>query len=156
MAALVGSAFASSSTYLKQPLCSLAEKAATTYAKRFVSPPDTLLTCLHRLLQKITNGTLVIHTPGHTYHFGERPDEHHHFHHPKPKGPYAELRVRSPNFWLRLCAMGDLGFSEAYMYGEVDCDDLVQVFTVRTPSMTRSRERPYSSCVSDSGLTRAS
>ena len=43
----------------------------------------------------------------------------------------AELTVRNPNFWLRLCAMGDLGFSEAYMYGEIDCEDLVKVFLVR-------------------------
>lgn len=27
--------------------------------------------------------------------------------------------------------MGDLGFSEAYMYGEIDCEDLVKVFLVR-------------------------
>jgi cyclopropane-fatty-acyl-phospholipid synthase len=26
--------------------------------------------------------------------------------------------------------MGDLGFSEAYMYGEVECDDLVALFRV--------------------------
>ena len=44
--------------------------------------------------------------------------------------PVAELHVRNPNFWLRLCAMGDLGFSEAYMYGEIDCEDLVKVFLV--------------------------
>ena len=27
--------------------------------------------------------------------------------------------------------MGDLGFAEAYMYGEIDCEDLVKVFLVR-------------------------
>ncbi|EIW59336.1 cyclopropane-fatty-acyl-phospholipid synthase, partial [Trametes versicolor FP-101664 SS1] len=42
----------------------------------------------------------------------------------------AELTVRNPVFWLRLCAMGDLGFAEAYMYGEIDCDDLAKVFLV--------------------------
>ncbi|KAF9553889.1 cyclopropane-fatty-acyl-phospholipid synthase [Agrocybe pediades] len=40
----------------------------------------------------------------------------------------AELRVRNNAFWVRLCTMGDLGFSEAYMYGDVECDDLVTLF----------------------------
>ncbi len=43
----------------------------------------------------------------------------------------AELRVVDEVFWLRLCAMGDLGFAEAYMYGNVECDDLVSLFHVR-------------------------
>ncbi|KAG6878299.1 hypothetical protein C0993_009305 [Termitomyces sp. T159_Od127] len=43
----------------------------------------------------------------------------------------AELRVISDVFWVRLCTMGDLGFAEAYMYGEVECDDLVSLFRVR-------------------------
>ncbi|KAH9949848.1 S-adenosyl-L-methionine-dependent methyltransferase, partial [Amylocystis lapponica] len=42
----------------------------------------------------------------------------------------ASLTVHNPVFWLRLCAMGDLGFSEAFMYGEVACDDLVKVFSI--------------------------
>lgn len=46
------------------------------------------------------------------------------------KTPKAELTVRNPVFWLRLYAMGDLGFVEAYMYGEIDCDDLAKVFQV--------------------------
>lgn len=42
----------------------------------------------------------------------------------------AELRVANDVFWVRLCAMGDLGFAEAYMYGDVECDDLVSLFHV--------------------------
>ena len=88
------------------------------------------LTRLSSLLQRISNGTLIIHTPEHTYRFGEQQDPRR-----EPSRilhtPVAELHVRNPNFWLRLCAMGDLGFSEAYMYGEVDVDDLVTVFMVR-------------------------
>ena len=42
----------------------------------------------------------------------------------------AELRVLKDSFWVRLCAMGDLGFAEAYMYGDVECDDLVSLFKV--------------------------
>ncbi|KAL0069874.1 hypothetical protein AAF712_003144 [Marasmius tenuissimus] len=44
------------------------------------------------------------------------------------EGHKAELRVVNDTFWVRLCAMGDLGFSEAYMYGDVECDDLVSLF----------------------------
>ncbi|EPQ54577.1 cyclopropane-fatty-acyl-phospholipid synthase [Gloeophyllum trabeum ATCC 11539] len=40
----------------------------------------------------------------------------------------AELRVVNDVFWVRLCTMSDLGFAEAYMYGDVECDDLVSVF----------------------------
>ena len=42
----------------------------------------------------------------------------------------AELRVLSDIFWLRLCAAGDLGFAEAYMFGDVACDDLISLFQV--------------------------
>ncbi|KAH0586547.1 hypothetical protein H2248_007773 [Termitomyces sp. 'cryptogamus'] len=42
----------------------------------------------------------------------------------------AELRVINDAFWVRLCTMSDLGFAEAYMYGEVECDDLVSLFRI--------------------------
>ena len=44
----------------------------------------------------------------------------------------ATLRVRTPGFFIRLLLSGDLGFAEAYMFGEVDmeAEDLVQVFLV--------------------------
>jgi cyclopropane-fatty-acyl-phospholipid synthase len=42
----------------------------------------------------------------------------------------AELRVINDAFWVRLCAMGDLGFAEAYMFGDVVCEDLISVFLV--------------------------
>lgn len=48
----------------------------------------------------------------------------------------AELRVIQDEFWLRLFAMADLGFAEAYMYGEVECDDLVSFFKAdRAPNI---------------------
>ncbi|KAI0712318.1 cyclopropane-fatty-acyl-phospholipid synthase [Earliella scabrosa] len=114
MAGLLSSVVASSSALFKPSLCSVAEKAATA------------------LLQNISNGTLIIHTPARTYCFGEHQELH-----GEPTeepqnalAPVAELTVRNPNFWLRLCGMGDLGFAEAFMYGEVDCEDLVKVFLV--------------------------
>ncbi|KAH9933161.1 cyclopropane-fatty-acyl-phospholipid synthase [Epithele typhae] len=111
MAALLRPVLNASDAFLKHPLCALAETAATT------------------LFKAIAHGALIIHTPQHTYHFGQPLTPHASLAHP-PRAPVAELTVRSPNFWLRLCAMGDLGFSEAYMYGEVECNDLINLFMV--------------------------
>jgi cyclopropane-fatty-acyl-phospholipid synthase len=78
----------------------------------------------YRLLQNISSGHLRVHTThGQVYDF------------PASKASdteaQAEIRVRNDAFWVRLCLMGDLGFSEAYMYGEVQCNDLVALFRVR-------------------------
>ncbi|KAI8994251.1 cyclopropane-fatty-acyl-phospholipid synthase [Trametes punicea] len=114
MGVMLKSVLATPAAYLKSPLCVFAEKAATS------------------LLQSISDGSLTIHTPSRTYSFGEQDtvqvgeladqDE--------LKTPKAEVKVRDPMFWLRLCAMGDVGFAEAYMYGDIDCKDLVSVFLV--------------------------
>jgi hypothetical protein len=45
-------------------------------------------------------------------------------------GPKAELRVLNETFWVRLVLLGDLGFSEGYMAGDVECDDLAALFRV--------------------------
>lgn len=74
-----------------------------------------------RTLQSIQYGQLRIHTPNRTYVF---PDS------ASPAKVQAEIRVVRPAFWLRLCLMSDLGFSEAYMFGDIECDDLIAVFTV--------------------------
>lgn len=73
-------------------------------------------------MQNITEGQLRVLTYSHIYSFptvGATDDD------SKTK---AELRVSNDAFWLRLCLMSDLGFAEAYMYGDVDCDDLVSLF----------------------------
>lgn len=72
-------------------------------------------------LSRITTGHLRVLTAESDYHFGEDPE------HATRK---AEIRVKSSTFWLRLGTMGDLGFSEAFMYGEAECDDLVSLFQV--------------------------
>ncbi|KIM24907.1 hypothetical protein M408DRAFT_316976 [Serendipita vermifera MAFF 305830] len=42
----------------------------------------------------------------------------------------AEFKVLSGSFWIRLALMSDLGFAEAFMYGDVQCEDLVSVFQI--------------------------
>jgi hypothetical protein len=76
---------------------------------------------------------LRIVTPDETFTFGE-PDKH------SPE-LNAELRIRRPAFWMRVLLFNDLGFAEAFMYGDggsklsqsacinfnistVDCDDV--------------------------------
>ena len=42
----------------------------------------------------------------------------------------VDIRVIRDTFWLRLVTLGDLGFAEAYMAGDCEVSDLVQVFKV--------------------------
>jgi cyclopropane-fatty-acyl-phospholipid synthase len=44
--------------------------------------------------------------------------------------PRVELVVKSDAFWMRLFLFADMGFSEAYMLGEVECEDLTAFFQV--------------------------
>ncbi|KAF8904107.1 CFS1-like protein [Gymnopilus junonius] len=81
-------------------------------------------------MQKITIGQLRVLTYSHIYTFPiPEPgnDTNPSRSNPRPDLK-AELRVVNDSFWVRLCAMGDLGFAEAYMYGDVECDDLVALF----------------------------
>lgn len=47
-----------------------------------------------------------------------------------------ELRVINQAFWVRLFLFADMGFAEAYMLGEVECDDLTGFFEVCCASST--------------------
>lgn len=48
----------------------------------------------------------------------------------RTKGVHATLHVRKDAFWLRMFFGADLGFSEAYMAGEVDTPSLGDCFDV--------------------------
>ncbi|KAJ6475045.1 CFS1-like protein [Mycena vitilis] len=76
------------------------------------------------LMQNISQGRLRVLTYSHIYSFPApgAPDD--------SQGFKAELRVLNDAFWIRLCLMSDLGFAEAYMYGDVECDDLVSLFNI--------------------------
>ncbi|KAF8968978.1 CFS1-like protein [Flammula alnicola] len=80
------------------------------------------------LMQNITVGQLRVLTYSHIYTF-PIPDPGTVSKNANP-GLKAELRVVNDAFWVRLCAMSDLGFAEAYMYGDVECDDLVSLFQI--------------------------
>ncbi|KAF8710274.1 cellobiose dehydrogenase, partial [Rhizoctonia solani] len=76
------------------------------------------------LMQKITVGHLRVLTESHIYNFPPHGSE------GIQDGPSAELRVVKDSFWIRLVTMSDLGFAEAFMYGDVECDDLVTLFKI--------------------------
>ncbi|KAF8610373.1 CFS1-like protein [Ceratobasidium sp. AG-I] len=73
-------------------------------------------------MQRITVGHLRVLTSSHIYNFPAIEKE------VIQDGPSAELRVVKDSFWIRLVTMSDLGFAEAFMYGDVECDDLVTLF----------------------------
>jgi cyclopropane-fatty-acyl-phospholipid synthase len=81
-------------------------------------------------MQKIAVGQLRVLTYSSIYTFpAPLPDQNHDNDNDQLK---AELRVVNDVFWIRLLTMGDLGFSEAYMFGDVECDDLVATFKAHT------------------------
>ncbi|CCA73014.1 related to cyclopropane-fatty-acyl-phospholipid synthase [Serendipita indica DSM 11827] len=76
-------------------------------------------------LNRMQHGQLVIETPSTTYTFpppSTDPSTNKHAH------VHARLRVVNPAFWIRLAFMSDLGFAEAYMYGDVECTTLPSLF----------------------------
>ncbi|KAJ3992330.1 CFS1-like protein [Lentinula boryana] len=81
-------------------------------------------------MQNITQGQLKVFTFSQIYTFPSHPETNKVVH-------KAELRVVNDVFWVRLCTMGDLGFAEAYMYGDVECDDLVSLFQIFLDNRSR-------------------
>ncbi|KAJ3830653.1 cyclopropane-fatty-acyl-phospholipid synthase [Lentinula raphanica] len=82
------------------------------------------------LMRNMTKGQLTVFTFDQIYSFPSRPET-------SEPGHHAELRVVNDVFWVRLCTMGDLGFAEAYMYGDVECDDLVSLFQMFLDNRSR-------------------
>lgn len=56
--------------------------------------------------------------------------------------PRVELVVKKSAFWMRLVLFADMGFSESYMLGEVDCNDLTAFFQVRCPRKGSPKTNP--------------
>lgn len=83
------------------------------------------------VLQKVTVGRLRIITDELTYEFPDVGADS-----CEEVGTHAELRVINGAFWVRLCTMGALGFAEAYMFGDVVCEDLISIFSVSTALST--------------------
>lgn len=52
----------------------------------------------------------------------------------------VELVVKRDAFWVRLFLFADMGFAEAYMLGDVECDDLTAFFEVGRCNALKMRE----------------
>lgn len=44
--------------------------------------------------------------------------------------PRVEIVVKNDAFWVRLFLFGDMGFAEAYMLNDFECEDLTSFFQV--------------------------
>ncbi|KAF7314416.1 hypothetical protein MKEN_00914400 [Mycena kentingensis (nom. inval.)] len=76
------------------------------------------------LMQNIESGHLRVLTYGHIYTFPITAAT------SATEDCKAEIRVLNDAFWIRLALMGDLGFAESYMYGEVEVNDLPSLFHI--------------------------
>nr|GAT42578.1 CFS1-like protein [Mycena chlorophos] len=84
------------------------------------------------LLARISSGRLTVYTSPTEppLHFGASD---------APEALRATLTVRSDAFWMRVALFTDLGLSEAFMFGDVDCDDvsaLIQILIVNRRVLT--------------------
>jgi cyclopropane-fatty-acyl-phospholipid synthase len=52
----------------------------------------------------------------------------------------AEIRVVNDAFWVRMLLLSDLGFSEAWMAGDIEVDDLDALFRVSSVPWSARRE----------------
>ncbi|KAH9979981.1 cyclopropane-fatty-acyl-phospholipid synthase [Lactifluus volemus] len=96
-------------TFLHETVLTAGYGPLTTLAEKLVTS----------VLRKITIGRLRIITSKRIYEFAGKDVE-----------PHAELTVLNDAFWVRLCTRGGLGFAEAYMFGDVTCEDLISAFLV--------------------------
>ncbi|WVR05790.1 hypothetical protein IAU60_002815 [Kwoniella sp. DSM 27419] len=87
----------------------------------------TKLAILTMMAHSITYGQLKIITPENEVHVFPTPERRKA---PLQPGQTAEIKVLRDSFWLRLVALGDLGFAEAYMAGDCEVSDLVEVFKI--------------------------
>ncbi|KAJ7067846.1 cyclopropane-fatty-acyl-phospholipid synthase [Mycena amicta] len=103
--------FAPSSKALQSTSSSLLSLSFRPYSWLCTFARSSILSVLD---EAITVGRLTISDDEGTYYYGQ--------HH---KGcNNVHLKVVNDNFWLRIMLSGDLGFSEAYMIGDVEVSDL--------------------------------
>ncbi|KAI0087071.1 cyclopropane-fatty-acyl-phospholipid synthase [Irpex rosettiformis] len=137
-----------------------ASSQATVYALAKSHAVSSLVEgAVVKALQGIAVGKLLIVTPDATYHFPFQPAE---GREEKPVSfsrsysddpqPEAKIIVKNKSFFLRLAASPDIGFSEAYMFGDIDVetDRLKDIFRI---FILNSRANALNSLTS-SALTR--
>jgi cyclopropane-fatty-acyl-phospholipid synthase len=82
------------------------------------------------MMEKLTRGQLrVLACDGTMYTFGSPAIYSDAFPNPN-REVRAEIRVVNDAFWVRMLLLSDLGFSEAFMVGDIEVDDLDALFKV--------------------------
>ncbi|OSD00401.1 cyclopropane-fatty-acyl-phospholipid synthase [Trametes coccinea BRFM310] len=89
-------------------------KRAAPYSFLTMIARSSILTMLRAT---ITVGSICIEDCDDTFCFGNE----------KTGGAVVRIKVHSGKFWTRVFTSGDLGFSEAYMIGEVDIENLKSI-----------------------------
>lgn len=93
------------------------------------------------VLSRIEKGTLLlVDEPGGTRHvFGQKLSDKNNgqfetsgFPRRADTVPRVEMVVKNDAFWMRLFLFADMGFAEAYMLGDFDCQDLTSFFQVES------------------------
>lgn len=136
------------SNYILNPLTKASDFFRTSLGNVSYGPALSLSkTAVTSLFSRIENGTLIINdaTNGQTHVYGQKIAKE--FAKTsngngvnglgngsgvgkKGGNPKVELNIRRENFWVRLFLFGDMGFAEAYMLGDFECDDLTGFFMV--------------------------
>ncbi|KAK7033855.1 Mycolic acid cyclopropane synthetase [Favolaschia claudopus] len=68
----------------------------------------------------ISTGSLIVETVEGTLRFGSS----------EGSKLHGQFTVKSPTFWTRVAMFQDLGFAEAYMFGEIECEDMSAVLKI--------------------------
>lgn len=95
-------------------------------------------TTIISLMEKLTRGQLRVITADKVYTFGSPAIYSAQYPNPNPHAPFnkatdelrVELTVVNDAFWIRMLLLSDLGFSEAYMIGDIEVDNLDALFKV--------------------------
>ncbi|TCD69401.1 hypothetical protein EIP91_007748 [Steccherinum ochraceum] len=108
-------------------LCDVAENMVTQYLVLVFE----MLSVLNRsssTLKNISQGQLTIRTSTQTYVFPDPGMELRQTN----SSPHlkASLTVLNPTFWMRICLTSDMGFAEAFMFGDIEVDNLINVFEI--------------------------
>jgi len=74
------------------------------------------------ILSKIKIGEVTLISQEKTWIFGSPSEAY--------PGLKVTLKVRSETFWTRIAIFTDVGFSEAFLYGEVDCEDITAILKI--------------------------
>ncbi|TVY65611.1 Tuberculostearic acid methyltransferase UfaA1 [Lachnellula suecica] len=160
------------SSYFTQPLARGGDLIRSTLGSVSWGPALSVSkAAVTSLFSRIEKGTLVVidETTGQTSSFGQKVAKEHSRTTNGVNGVNGtlkkrsgagkvELVVRKEAFWVRLFLFADMGFAEAYMLGEVECEDLTgffQLFILNRTQLANATTLTSSIAATITGLARS-